>query len=56
MEECLRVVLPVIKLETNKYLVGTKVHQITMKDLDYANQVGVGFLQLQATIVTEAKS
>ena len=46
LEECLRVVLPVIKLEPNKYLIGTKVHQI---------QDGNGFIDLQKTIISEAK-
>lgn len=58
LEECLRVVLPVIKLEPNKYLIGTKVHQIFLNNAsdELGKQiVGNGFMDLQKAIISEAK-
>ena len=44
LEECLRLILPIIKLEPGKYLIGTKVLKILIRNNLLIARVGGGFM------------
>ena len=46
LEELLRLILPIIKLEKGKYLIGTKVHTIMFRNKKLITRVGGGFMEL----------
>ena len=46
LEECLRLLLPIIKLDAGKYLVGTKVMKILIRNNNLIARVGGGFTDL----------
>lgn len=55
LEELLRLILPIIKLDTGKYLIGTKVFKILFKNKHLLVRVGGGFEDLNKAIQSEAK-
>ena len=55
LEECLRLLLPIIKLDAGKYLVGTKVMKILIRNNNLIARVGGGFTDLNQAINSEAK-
>ena len=46
LDELLRLILPIIKLEQGKYLIGTKVRQIQFKNNNLIARVGGGYMNL----------
>ena len=46
LEECLRLILPIVKLDPNKYLIGTKVRQVQIKNDSLLARVGGGFMEM----------
>ena len=55
LEECLRLLLPIIKLDAGKYLIGTKVMKILVRNNHLLARVGGGFMDLNQAINSEAK-
>jgi len=47
--------MPMIKLDTGKYLVGTKLRQIIIKNNHLIARVGGGYMELDQHIAIEAK-
>ena len=55
LSELLRLILPIVKLESGKYLIGTKVRQIQFKNDVLMTRVGGGYMNLADAIAGEAK-
>ena len=55
LEECLRLILPIVKLDPNKYLIGTKVRQVQIKNDSLLARVGGGFMEMDQMLAQEAK-
>jgi len=55
LEQCLRLLVPVIKLDTNSYLIGTQKRQLLMKNTNLLIRVGGGFMELNEYLRQEAK-
>ena len=55
LDELLRLILPIVKIETGKYLIGTKVRQIHFKNDNLLARVGGGYMNLSQAITSEAK-
>ena len=55
LDELLRLILPIIKLEPGKYLIGTKVQKIIMRNGKLIARVGGGFMDLNHAIAADAK-
>ena len=55
LDELLRLILPIIKLEQGKYLIGTKVRQIQFKNNNLIARVGGGYMNLSQALASEAK-
>ena len=55
LEECLRLTLPIVKLDPNKYLIGTKIRSLIVKNNHLLVRVGGGYQELNAAIAAEAK-
>lgn len=55
LDECLRLILPIIKMESGKYLIGTKVTKIIMRNGHLIARVGGGFMDLNKAIAADAK-
>ena len=55
LEELLRLILPIIKLEQGKYLIGTKVFSIIFRNKKLITRVGGGYMELNQAISSEAK-
>ena len=56
LEELLRLILPIIKLEPSKYLIGTKIRQIIITDSKkLIVRTGGGFMDLNKAIESEAR-
>ena len=55
LEQCMRLLVPVIKLDTNSYIVGTQKRQLVMKNTNLLMRVGGGFMELNEYLRQEAK-
>ena len=55
LDELLRLILPIVKIEPGKYLIGTKVRQIQLKEKSLLVRVGGGYMDLSLAINSEAK-
>ena len=55
LEQCMRLIVPVIKLDTNSYIVGTQKRQLLMKNTNLLMRVGGGFMELNEYLRQEAK-
>ena len=55
LEECLRLLIPIIKLDQNKYMVGTAIKQIQMKNNNLIIKVGGGYETLTKYLKTNSK-
>ena len=51
----MRLLVPVIKLDTNTYIVGTQKRQLVMKNTNLLMRVGGGFMDLNEYLRQEAK-
>ena len=47
LEECLRLLIPIVKLSESQYLIGTKQRQILMKNTNLLVRVGGGFMGMK---------
>lgn len=56
LEEMLRLLMPIIKLGPGKYLIGSKIRQIIIKNNQLIARVGGGFMELDQCIAIEAKT
>ena len=56
LEEILRLLIPIIKLRTNLYLVGTKQRQIFVKNTNLLIRVGGGYMDLNEYLGQQSKS
>ena len=55
LNELLRLIMPIVKLEPGKYLIGTKVRQIQQKGNNLLARVGGGYEDLGQAISSESK-
>ena len=55
LEQCLRLIVPVIKLDTNTYIIGTQKRVLLMKNTNLMMRVGGGFMELNEYLRQEAK-
>ena len=58
LEECLRLIMPIIKLKPGiprSYLIGTKIKQVIIKNKRLIVRVGGGFMDLNKAIAIDAK-
>ena len=55
LDELLRLILPIVKLDQGKYLVGTKIFKILFRNNHLLARVGGGFIELNKAIGSEAK-
>lgn len=55
LDELLRLILPIIKLEPGKYLIGTKIRQIIITNNGLIIRTGGGFTELNQAMAQEAK-
>ena len=47
LEECLRLLIPIIKLDVKMYLIGTKQRHLLMKNTNLLVRVGGGYMDLE---------
>ena len=55
LDELLRLLLPIVKLEPGKYLIGTKVVAIQIKNKNLICRVGGGYTVLNKVLAADAK-
>ena len=55
LNEMLRLILPIVKLESGKYMIGTKVRLLQQKGDILLARVGGGYIDLSQAISSEAK-
>ena len=55
LEECLRLIMPIIKLKPGSYLIGTKIKQVIIRNKSLIARVGGGFMDLNKAIAIDAK-
>lgn len=55
LEECLRLIVPIIKLDSGKYLIGTKIRQVIINNEKLMVRTGGGFMELNNAVAAEAK-
>ena len=55
LEECLRLIMPIIKLKPGSYLIGTKIKQVIIRNKRLIARVGGGFMDLNKAIAIDAK-
>jgi len=56
LEECLRLLIPIIKLGVSIYLIGTKKVQLLVKNTNLIVRVGGGFMDLNEYLRRESKT
>ena len=55
LEDILRLILPIIKLDTGKYLIGSKILKILIRNNHLIARVGGGFMDFNQVVASEAK-
>ena len=55
LEDILRLILPIIKLDQGKYLIGCKVVKILIRNNHLIARVGGGFMDFNQVVASEAK-
>lgn len=55
LEKCLRVMMPILKLDKNRYMIGTLQKQLILKNEHLVIRVGGGFMDFDQYVRQEAK-
>lgn len=55
LEQCVQTVMPILKIETNKYLIGTLQRQLICRNDNLLIRVGGGFMDFEKFVKQEAR-